>query len=247
MGDPDYDTIGARYTAFRRADPRIAAQVHRALGDAGSVVNVGAGTGSYEPPGRAVVAVEPSAVMVGQRPPGAAPAVRAWAERLPFPDHTFDAALAVLTVHHWRDVALGLDELVRVADRVVVLTYDPVAHYAYWMIEEYLPETRELESARCPPVDAVADMVGAGRVEVVPVPADCEDGFNWAYWRRPEAYLDPLVRSCISGMAQLPPALVEQRIEQLRADLQSGAWHRRHTDLLDRSSIDGGFRLVVRE
>lgn len=247
MDDPAYDSIGTRYGAFRRPDPRIAAQVSAALGPAASVVNVGAGTGSYEPADRLVVAVEPSWVMVAQRPEDAAPVVRGRAEALPFADRAFDAALAILTVHHWEDLRAGLAELRRVAERVVVLTFDPEPHFSYWLIEEYLPETLDLASARGPGVATVADLLGARRVEVVPIPADCEDGFNWAYWRRPEAYLDPVVRSCISGIAQLPADLVEERMGRLRDDLASGRWYRRHQDLLDLPAIDGGFRLVIRD
>jgi SAM-dependent methyltransferase len=245
--DVTYDTIGGGYSARRRADPRIAAQVTRALGGARSVVNVGAGTGSYEREAGVAVAVEPSAVMLRQRPPDTAPVVCARAEHLPLGDRTFDAALAVLTVHHWDDLPAGLAELVRVAPRVVVLTFDPVPHFAYWLLEEYLPEVRELDSARGPPVTEVARVLGANRVEVVPIPADCVDGFNWAYWCRPEAYLDPAVRACISGIALLPEDLVTDRMAQLREDLRRGVWQRRHTDLLTRRHIDGGFRLVVRE
>jgi SAM-dependent methyltransferase len=245
--DPAYDRIGAHYGSFRRPDPRIAAQVRAALGAAASVVNVGAGTGSYEPTDRRVVAVEPSSVMVGQRPLGAAPVVRGLAEALPFADGAFEAALAVLTVHHWEDLGAGLAELVRVAARIVVLTFDPDPHFSYWLVEEYLPEILDLASARSPGVARVAELLGAGRVDVVPIPADCQDGFNWAYWRRPEAYLDPVVRSCISGVALLPDELVEERMGRLRDDLASGRWYRRHADLLDRPAVDGGFRLVIRD
>jgi SAM-dependent methyltransferase len=243
---PAYDEIGLRYRAHRRPDPRLAAQVERALGGARSVVNVGAGTGSYEPVDRPLVAVEPSPVMIAQRPAGAAAVVQAVAEELPIADGSFDAAMAVLTVHHWSDLEAGLGELARVAERVVVLTFDPRPHFAYWLVDEYLPETRDLPAAQCPPLQDVVEMLGAERVEVVPIPADCVDGFNWAYWRRPEAYLDPVVRSCISGIAQLPDDLVASRMSVLGDDLRSGSWRRRHEDLLGRDEIDGGFRLVIR-
>lgn len=243
-GPDGYDRIGAGYARHRRADPRIARQVSGALGDAGRVVNVGAGTGSYEPVDRAVVAVEPSAVMVAQRPAAAAPAVRAVAEDLPFADGSFDAAMAVITVHHWTDLDAGLAELCRVAPRVVVLTFDPAIHFGYWLFD-YLPEARQLPSAAGPPVDDLARRLGA-RSEVVAVPADCVDGFNWAYWRRPEAYLDAEVRACISGLAQLPTPVVEAAVARLAADLADGAWDARYGQLRRLEQIDGGFRLLVR-
>jgi SAM-dependent methyltransferase len=236
-----YDTIGRGYARHRRADPRIAGAVIAALGDARTVVNVGAGTGSYEPLDRDVVAVEPSVVMIAQRTSPAAPVVRALAERLPFPPSSFDAALAVLTIHHWPDVAGGLGELRRVARRVVILTFDPDLRDRLWLFPEYLPEWKP----RTQPLDQVVTEVGAGRVDVVPVPADCTDGFGLAYWRRPEAYLDPEVRACISFFAALPPALVESRMARLRSDIESGAWHRRHRDLLELDDLDLGVRLVV--
>lgn len=210
-------------------------------------MNVGAGTGSYEPRGRQVVAVEPSAVMISQRRPDGAPVVRAVAESLPFRSGSFDAALAVLTVHHWPSQVAGLREVSRVARRVVVLHYDPSVHFGFWMSTDYVPETAGLESARGMDHLQIASEIGATRIETVPVPGDCSDGFYWAFWRRPERYLDPEVRSCISGLALLDAALVEERMEKLRSDLADGTWHRRHGHLLALDSVDGGFRLVIRE
>lgn len=208
---------------------------------------MGAGTGSYEPRGASVLAIEPSEVMVAQRPRAAAPVVRGLAEDLPVASGTFDAALAVLTLHHWTDARRGLNEMCRVARRVVVLTFDVEVHKSFWLFDEYLPESNFLGSNRCPDPAEVAEIIGAPRIETVLVPADCIDGFNWAYWRRPRAYLEPDVRACISGLAQLPDDLVCSRMERLRRDLEDGSWYRRHRDLLDRESVDGGFRLVVRE
>jgi SAM-dependent methyltransferase len=241
-----YDAIGRVYAKHRQSDSRIAAQIEAALGNAETVLNVGAGTGSYEAAERRLVAVEPSLVMVAQREPGSAPAVQAVAAALPFADGSFDAATAILTVHHWPDAAAGLAELRRVADGIVILTFDAERHADYWLFDEYLPETVSLASWRSPPVEMVAEAVNADRVEVVPIPADCVDGFNWAYWCRPEAYLDPGVRACISGLAQLPAALVASRMEQLAADLADGTWHARHAALSRLTAIDGGFRLAVR-
>jgi SAM-dependent methyltransferase len=225
----------------------MAARITAALGDAATVMNVGAGTGSYEPGDRVVVAVEPSAVMIDQRPRGAAPVVRAVAEDLPFADDSFDAAMAVLTVHHWLDVAAGLAEMSRVARRLVVFTFDPDVHRSFWLLQDYVPEANALPSNNAVGPHAVADAVDADRVEVVPVPSDCIDGFNWAYWRRPAAYLDPEVRACISGLALLDDHLVAARMERLRRDLQDGTWHDRYGHLLELPSIDGGLRLVVRD
>lgn len=238
-----YERIGAGYARHRRSDPRIVAQIDRALGDARSVVNVGAGTGSYEPAGRRVVAVEPSAVMLAQRAEHAAPAVRGIAEALPIADRALDAALAVLTLHHWGDLRAGVREMRRVAGRQVVLHFVP--GQPFWLADEYLQDVRDLETVGIPTVEDVADLLGAARVEVVPVPPDCVDGFFSAFWRRPEAYLDPAVRASISYFAQLDPAALAPGLARLRADLDSGAWARRHADLLAQETFDGGYRLIV--
>jgi SAM-dependent methyltransferase len=216
------------------------------LGEARTVLDVGAGTGSYEPRDRQVIAVEPSPVMAAQRRAGAAPVVHAVAEHLPFPDASFDAAMAVLTVHHWNDAAAGLREMSRVARRVAVLTFDSVVHEGFWLFTDYVPEVCALRLSRPLQPDEVADVLGAQRIEEVPVPADCVDGFNWAFWSRPEAYLDPEVRACMSGLATLPAELVAERMERLRRDLADGTWQARHGALRQLDTIDGGFRLVVR-
>ncbi len=240
-----YDTIGRGYARRRRPDPRIAAQLTAALGGARSVLNVGAGAGSYEPPDRHVVAVEPSAVMLAQRPPNAAPAVQARAEALPFPDRTFDAAMAVLTLHHWADRPRGLAECARVARQcVVLLTWDPAAD-AFWLLQEYLPAFAEVDRRQFPPMAAYEEAFGSdARVEIaaVPIPHDCVDGFLGAYWARPAAYLDPAVRAGISSFA-LPGA--EPGLDRLRADLATGAWHTRHGHLLAADALDLGYRLVT--
>jgi SAM-dependent methyltransferase len=238
-----FDTIGRAYAGRRRPDPRIARIITSALGGARSVVNVGAGTGSYEPADRAVVAVEPSGVMIAQRPPAAAPVVRGAAESLPFSDDAFDAALAVLTVHHWSDRRAGLAEMRRVArDRVVVLTWDP-SHPGFWLVRDYFPDLIEFDRRIFP---ALSDFESAlGRVEVspVPVPHDCVDGFLGAYWRRPEEYLDEGVRGGISTFARIGD--ISAGLEWLRADLGSGRWVKRNAELLDLEELDLGYRLVV--
>jgi SAM-dependent methyltransferase len=245
IGQIAYDDIGHVYAQYRRPDPRIQAQLWAALADAPTVVDIGAGTGSYEPLDRPVIAVEPSAVMIGQRPPDSAPSVRAFAQSLPFATNAFGAAMAVLCVHHFPDVAAGLAEMRRVAPRLAILTFEPAIHNRFWLVDEYIPAAAQLEASRAPSVDFVADAIGATQVDVVPIPHDCEDGFGWAYWRRPEMYLDPSARQCISMLAQLRAADVQPGIDRLREDLRTGAWHRRHADLLELDTIDGGYRLVV--
>jgi SAM-dependent methyltransferase len=239
-----YDEIGVGYALGRRTDPRWLAPVLDALGDARSVLDVGSGTGSYEPPSRRVVAVEPSAEMIRQRRPGAAPVVRAVAEALPFAARTFDAALAVLTVHHWPDWRRGLSELRRVARRQVVLAYDTRLHNDFWLVREYVPEVASLESSR-PSAPEIADFLGASSVSSLPVPWDFTDGVFPAHWRRPEAYLDPAVRRSCSALAQTSPAAVSKGMARLRADLESGRWRAEHRELLDLEEWDAGFRLIV--
>jgi SAM-dependent methyltransferase len=241
-----YDTIGRLYSRFRRPDPHIEAQIHAGLGDARTVLNVGAGTGSYEPTNRTVLALEPSPVMIAQRASDAAPVVLGRAESLPFPDGAFDAVLALLTVHHWDDVDAGLLELRRVAPRQVLLTWDPVAMVAdkFWFTRDYLPEASGEDWGFAALPEILAGL-GPARVEPVPIPHDCRDGFFRAYWRRPEAYLDPDVRRSISALALVDDAVLAPGIERLRTDLESGAWHERHAELLDVDALDLGYRLVV--
>lgn len=241
----DYDEIGVGYGRYRRPDPRLMAQFERALGDARSVVNVGAGTGSYESDDRRVLAVEPSEVMIAQRDRYAAPVVRAMSEALPFRDRAFDAATLFLTLHHWANWKVGLAEVHRVAPRVVAFTFEPGAHKRCWLVREYVPAAGGTRSADAPHVEEIMAALPHARVEVVPVPHDCTDGFLWAYWKRPEQYLDPAVRAGISALAQLRPEQTEPGLERLAADLDSGRWHEEHAHLLDLDEIDGGFRLVV--
>ena len=242
-----YDAIGRTYATTRGTDPRIAARIWAALGDARTVLNVGAGTGSYEPPDRDVTAVEPSAVMRAQRPSGAAPCVEASAEALPFADDSFDAVMGTLTLHHWSDWRAGCAEMLRVArDRVVLFTWDPTYRHAHWIGPEYLPATLDT-TAGMARIDQQAAALGA-TIEVVPVPWDCEDGFFSAFWRRPEAYLDANVREGISVFHRTQdPAGVAAGLARLRADLDSGAWARRHADLLGRDELDLGYRLLTRK
>jgi len=243
-----YDAIGTGYVAHRQADPRIALEIRAALGNAVRIVNVGAGAGSYEPSDVSVVAVEPSWEMISQRSAGRAAAVQALAERLPFPDGAFDAALAVLTVHHWTDRRAGLAELARVARRVVVVTWDPAGRDSFWLTTEYLPEIIEFDLPRFPSVSELAECLG-GHVttQALPVPHDCVDGFLGAFWRRPDAYLDPAVRSAMSCFAQLPAERVESGLTRLADDLRDGRWDARFGHLRKQDAADLGYRLVVAE
>ena len=241
-----YDTIGAAYSATRRTEPRIAAGIWAALGDARTVLNVGAGTGSYEPPGRDVTAVEPSAVMRAQRPAGAAPCVAAAAESLPFRDQSFDAAMAFSTVHHWQDPIAGLRELRRVARRVVVFTHDSSPArwlHRFWLTRDYLPEVADLSAGR-PSLTEQARAIGA-RMEPVLIPWNCADGFFEAYWRRPEAYLDEHVRRAVSVWARVGPDAEQRAVRSLREDLASGRWAERNHDLAALEAAELGLRLLI--
>lgn len=241
-----YDRIGGSYRRGRQPDPRIAALLWAAVGDASPVVNVGAGSGSYELPDRPLVAVEPSGVMLAQRPAGAAPAVQAVAEALPFGDGAFGAAMGILTVHHWRDRARGLAEMRRVVTGPVVLFLrDPDAASTWWL-HHYFPATARLEASRETPLSQIAQLLGRPlEVTPAPIPADCTDGFNAAYWRRPRAYLDPRIWQPMSALTLIPDADREQGMRRLRADLDNGNWYRQWDHLLALDELDLGYRVVA--
>ena len=241
-----YDSIGSDYRQLRVPDHRIAAQLKLALGNAITICNVGAGAGSYEPDDRKVVAVEPSETMIAQRS-DQFPVVRAVAEDLPFSDHQFDAAMAILTIHHWTDAARGLQEMARVSKRQVVLTFDPLLVDSFWLVKDYIPEIVEFDQRRGVAMQTVSDHLQVVEKQVVPIPWDCTDGFQAAYWRRPERYLDPVIRSAISTFAQLPEKYVNRGINQLANDLESGKWKEKNQGLLARESMDFGYRLVIAE
>lgn len=256
-----YDSIGRGYAAFRRPDARIASVINAALGDADSVVNIGAGAGSYEPPAlstpkRSVLAVEPSDVMIRQRPAAAAPCVLGAAEDLPVATGSFDAAMTVLSAHHWNDVERGLREMVRVARRrVVMLTWVPPPDAPpFWLTEEYFPEILAFDRTIFPRIGVLAAMLerasagrGLVRIAPVPIPHDCTDGFLCAYWRRPECYLEPDRRSAISSFARIDVAILERGLNRLRADLSSGRWTDRNRDVLALDAVDVGYRVVTCE
>jgi SAM-dependent methyltransferase len=237
-----YDTIGRDYRRFRQPDPRIGAAVARGLADARTVVNVGAGAGSYEPPDRLVIAVEPSIVMIRQRARDAAPVVQASATALPFQDASFDAALAILTLHHWPDWETGVRELRRVArGRIVIVTWDP-ANAGFWLTD-YFPGTLASDRQIFPSLAQIGRVLGSMAVAVLPIPHDCSDGVLGAYWRRPEAYLNDGVRAAISTFSKLGD--VSGPLQRLRLDLETGHWQRRYGSLLDLPELDLGYRIIV--
>jgi SAM-dependent methyltransferase len=240
-----YDRAGRTYSLTRQPDPRISAVIEHALHGMATVANIGAGTGSYEP-SNTVVAVEPSHVMITQRRAEAAPAVRAVAEHLPIGTDAVDAAIALLTVHHWSDVDAGIAEMIRVARRrVVILTWDDTVFRQFWLLREYLPAAAETDARLAVPITKLVSLLGTVSIQTVPVPHDCVDGFGGAYWRRPQAYLDETVRAGISMFALTPKPLLAKGLERLRAELTNGAWARRHADLLDVPQLDLGYRLLV--
>ena len=237
-----YDTIGINYAELRKPDPRIGAAICAALGEVQTVLNVGAGSGSYEPADRQVTAVEPSIQMIRQRAASAAAVVQGRAEALPFADFSFDAAMAILTVHHWSDQAKGLEEMRRVTrGPVVILTYD--ASFRGFWLTDYIPELVALDEAQMPAMGDYQQWLGPVTISPVPIPHDCTDGFLCAYWRRPAAYLDPRVRAAMSSFWKVGD--VSDALGRLEADLASGAWADCYSHLLALDQCDCGYRLVV--
>lgn len=237
-----YDTIGVNYSDLRKPDSRIEAVIGSALGSARTILNVGAGAGSYEPADRQVTAVEPSAEMIRQRAATAAPVIQGYAEDLPFDDNSFDASMAVLTVHHWADKEKGLKEMRRVTrGRIVVLTFDP-SHRGFWLAD-YIPELVALDDAQMPRMTDYEAWLGPVEISAVPVPHDCTDGFLYAYWRRPAAYLDPRIRAAMSSFWALDN--VAEGLRKLADDLDTGAWAQRYSELLNLDAYDAGYRLVT--
>ena len=246
-GDFDYDLHGQGYAQRRRTDPRIAALVHQALGSAQTVLNVGAGAGSYEPTDRHVIAIEPSAAMRAQRPAHLAPAIHGVAENLPLDDKSVDAAMAMVTVHQWGDLEKGLAEMVRVTrGPIVVLTFDGDALDRFWLAD-YAPELIAVDRRRYPAIDRIGEGLG-GRcaVQTVPIPIDCMDGFTEAFYARPEQFLAPAVRRSQSAWGFLEPAEEDRIVGALAGDLTSGAWDVRHGHLRTQPWFEGAVRLIVR-
>jgi SAM-dependent methyltransferase len=245
-GDFDYEALGSDYPTVRRTDPRIAQYVHRALGTASTVVNVGAGAGSYEPPDLLVTAVEPSAFMRSQRSPGRPPALEAVAEHLPFLDGSFDAAMAMVTLHQWSDHDRGLRELRRVSrGPVVILTFDGDALDKFWLAA-YVPELITAERRRYPLIDRIRRVLGGtSTVTAIPIPIDCTDGFTEAFYARPERFLDPAVRRAQSAWGFVAPEVQQRAVERLRDDLESGEWDRRYGSSRELAEFHGSLRLVA--
>jgi len=245
-GDVDYGQIGDGYSDFRRPDPHIAKQISEALGDATSILNVGAGTGSYEPDDRMVTALEPSESMRAQRPFGLPPAINGVAEHLPFEDASFDASMAIVTVHQWSDLEKGLAEMRRVTrGNVVLLVCDPDLMSDYWL-NDYIPEVRQVESSRFPSIERIRIALG-GEVEIlsVPVPHDCRDGFNEAYYCGPEMFLNEKARLACSSWSLVPKSSVERFDAELSADLASGRWDEKYGHYRSQPLFDGPLRLVI--
>ena len=240
---PEYNVIGIGYGAKRRPDPRLAVRIREAIGSASMTLNVGAGAGSYEPSDCRVVALEPSDVMLAQHPGGRC--VQGVAELLPFDDGAFDVAMAVLTVHHWDDLYAGLAEMRRVARRQVLFTWDPDHEYKLWVTTDYVPAIDELETSRFVPLTAIVDALDAHTVEPFEIPHDFTDGFQAAFWRRPEMYLDPKVRAASSTFASLPSEVVAPGIEQLRSDIETGKWDKKYEELLTLDRVDVGHRIII--
>ena len=241
MGET-YDTIGVNYSDLRKPDPRIARLIERALGSAESILNVGAGTGSYEPADRNVTALEPSKEMIRQRGTAAAPVIQGHAEDLPFDDNSFDASMAILTLHHWADKEKGLKEMRRVTrGPVVLLTYDP-SFRGFWLAD-YIPELVTLDVKQMPGMTDYEKWLGPVKTTAVPIPHDCSDGFLCAYWRRPAAYLDPKVRAAISSFHAI--SRISSALEKLENDLNTGRWKQRYSDVLKLDECDFGYRLVT--
>lgn len=245
-GDADYGAIGGTYARFRQPDPLIAAAIYAAFGDARSIINIGAGAGSYEPTDRDVTPVEPSATMRAQRPPHLPEAINATAENLPFPDKSFDAALASVTIHQWSDLPRGLSEVRRVTrGPVVLMVADPERLRDFWL-DEYAPEVLIQESRRFPPILTIRALLGGDvSVQAVPIPLDCKDGFNEAYYGRPEMLLDPAARLACSSWSFVAPEVHKRFESELRRDLEKGAWDTRWGALRTQESFDGSLRLVI--
>jgi SAM-dependent methyltransferase len=248
MSSPAYNRIGLNYSDFRRPDPRIAAAIWKALGDARSVVNVGAGTGSYEPTDREVIAIEPSPVMIAQRPPEVASAIEGTAEDLPLAGKSVDAAMGVLTIHHWRDLGAGLTEMRRVArHRIVLLTLDAEAASETWLVKDYFPEAGSMDRDVMPSRARIRAGLPGAEFEAVPVPRGCLDGFTSALWDRPELLLDPEVRRASSTWHRISPKATERGLERLSAELENGRWDEKYGHLRTQAELDIGLRLVREE
>ena len=240
---PIYDSIGKHYASARRSDPDIVANIHNFLSNAESILNIGAGTGSYEPKNVRLVAVEPSTEMIKQRQANTAPAIQAFAELLPFKDNSFSHSMTVLSMHHWRDRAAAFDEIKRVTtERFIALTWDPEAA-PFWLTEEYFPEIYEIDRSIFPSLKELKRHFPDIHFYPLAIPANCLDGFTAAYWARPEAYLNAKVRAMMSSFSRINN--LNDGLEKLKADLQSGFWHQKYAHLLNLKQLDVGYTIAV--
>lgn len=239
---PLYDRIGINYGQLRKPDKRLQTAIEKAIGDAQTILNIGAGTGSYEPRGKEVTAVEPSSTMITQRASDAAPVVQASAENLPFGNKEFDLAMAILTIHHWGDLGKGLAEMKRVSQRQLIFTWDP-CHPGFWLTRDYFPEILAIDQAIFPSFEEMKKHLGSLKRIPVPIPHDCTDGFGCAYWRRPEAYLQPRVRQAISTFSKIK--LTEEGVNRLRSDLETGIWEEQYGELRQKKVLDLGYTIWV--
>jgi SAM-dependent methyltransferase len=244
---PIYNAIGGNYSLHRKTDPTIYSLIQKSLAMCETILNVGAGTGCYEPP-NCTLALEPSPTMVAQRPKGSAPCIMGVAENLPLLDQSFDGSLACLTIHHWSDLAAGLAEMCRVTrKRVVLLTWSPQLSPEFWLTRDYMPEIVDVYKPRLPTIEELQRILGDIDVQPVLIPEDCQDAFVGAFWKRPAAFLDPLIQQANSAMAQLDAEVLSRGIDRLRNDLQSGRWSIRNSELQDLTALDVGIRLVIKD
>jgi SAM-dependent methyltransferase len=243
----NYDKLGQKYSVKRQTEPAIFSYIVKALGDAATVLNVGAGTGSYEPTDRYVIAVEPSLVMRSQRESNNKnPAVIAFADNLPFDDNSFEASTAFVTVHHWSDIHKGLHELRRVTkNQVIIMTFDPEALDDFWNAI-YFPELIEAEKKRYPSIDFITTALGGTcEVQKIPIPFDCADGFQEAFYGRPEAFLDKQVRQSQSAWGFISPEVEEKYIKDFAEELASGEWDKKYGHYRTQPSFTCALRLII--
>ena len=245
-GDANYGIVGNCYARFRQPDPQIAKLIDDALADARTVLNVGAGAGSYEPTSRVVTAVEPSSSMRSQRPALLSQAIDAVAENLPFPANSFDASMSTFSVHQWKDLAAGLREMRRVTKGpVVIMTCEPAELDCFWL-HAYCPEVIDVAAGRYPQPATIAQALGRrSEIKPVPIPLNCADGFNEAYYGRPEMLLDPDARLACSAWSFVEDAAVQRFERTLRDDLQSGRWDQRHGRLRSQPFFEGSLKLII--
>lgn len=240
----DYDQLAEQYRSYRKPDPRIAARIEFHIQGAQRVLNVGAGMGSYEPEDCQVVAIEPSRDMIANRKESKTTLVQGFAENLPFGDNDFDVSMGILTIHHWSDIALGLQEMLRVT-KVKIVLFTWIGYGGNFWLEDYIPEIVGVDEKLFPTLEELDQILGGISVETIGIPYDCADGFMCAYWQRPGMYLDPEVRKAISTFTRIPD--IQGRLERLQDDIDSGVWRKKYSQLFEKESLDLGYRLVVCE